>query len=188
MMKESAVSPVVGTMILLTVVIILAAVVSAFAGGVAGETKAAPSAEIAVYPAGSGGDFTLVFEHRGGDAVQTKDVKINTWVRLPDGGIAASTHSHLSNTSGYCDPEVRLPCVQMVDENGSPDPENFGDAVWRPGTVAVTGDAAATAEFLGLDRGALCTCMEREAVLEVELFHLPSGTMMQKSRMLLKEE
>jgi FlaG/FlaF family flagellin (archaellin) len=185
MTNESAVSPVVGTMILLTVVIILAAVVSAFAGGIAGETKAAPSAEIAVYPAGSGGDFTLVFEHRGGDAVQTGDVKINTWVRLPDGGMRAAVHSALSNTSSYGG--TRLPCVWGIDGNGDPCVEGFGTAVWRPGTVAVTGNFPATAEFLGLDETELRTCVRKEAVLEVELLHLPSGTVMQKSRMLLKE-
>ncbi|QYZ80324.1 type IV pilin [Methanofollis formosanus] len=184
MRNDAAVSPVVGTMILLTVVIILAAVVAAFAGGAAEVQQAAPEAEVAVYPAGSGDDVVLVFEHRGGDAVRTEDVKINTWVHLPDGGLAASAHTALSNRSACGDSRVRLPAVPG---DAPSDTREFGKAVWRPGMIAVTGDTAATAAFLGLGDATFRECVEKEAVLEVELLHLPSGTVMQKSTMLLKE-
>ena len=46
--KDDAVSPVVGVMLMLVVTIIIAAVVAAFAGGIATETKATPNAIIAV--------------------------------------------------------------------------------------------------------------------------------------------
>lgn len=46
--KDDAVSPVVGVMLMLVVTIIIAAVVAAFAGGIATETKATPSAILSV--------------------------------------------------------------------------------------------------------------------------------------------
>lgn len=183
--SDAAVSPVVGTMMLLAVVIILAAIVAAYAGGaVGGETKATPAAEIVVYPAGSGDMFTLVFEHRGGESIRTEDLKINTWVRLPDGGMRASAHTSASKPSTIED--VRLPCVTSPDGDLAMGSE-FGAATWRPGTVAVTGDAGATAEFLGLTRDELEDCVGSEAVLEVKVLHIPSGSVVQSSRMVLRE-
>ncbi|MBP2145326.1 flagellin-like protein [Methanofollis sp. W23] len=186
MRDDSAVSPVVGTMILLTVVVVLAALLAAFASGVAEEQKPAPSAEIAVYPAGRGGAFALLFEHRGGDAVKTEDIKIKTWVHLPDGRMKEATHASLSDTVAYAGEDLRLPC--SWSRNGSdPYRENFGDAVWLPGTVATTGNLETTGDFLGLESGDLKRCIEKEAVLEVKIFHLPSGTLVQTSTILMKE-
>ena len=45
-MKDDAVSPVVGVMIMLTVTVILAAVLTAFAGGFADTNLASPSADL----------------------------------------------------------------------------------------------------------------------------------------------
>jgi FlaG/FlaF family flagellin (archaellin) len=74
--KDSAVSPVVGVMLMLVVTIIIAAVVSAFAGGMAGHTSKAPQASIAATivlpPAGN----QTVFAHNGGDAFDLKDIKV----------------------------------------------------------------------------------------------------------------
>ncbi|MDD3621245.1 MAG: type IV pilin N-terminal domain-containing protein [Methanofollis sp.] len=187
MRDDSAVSPVVGTMILLTVVIILAALLAVFASGVAEEQKPAPSAEIAVYPAGSGEMFALLFEHRGGDAVKTEDIKIKTWVHLPDGGMKESTHSSLSDSVAYAGEDLRLPWSWSRNQTDDPYRENFGDAVWLPGTVATTGNLKTTGSFLGLESDDLKRCIEKEAVLEVKIFHLPSGTLVQTSTMLLKE-
>ena len=72
--EESAVSPVVGVMLMLVVTIIIAAVVSGFAGGLGGGTGKAPQASI---------DCTVdivhyqfIFEHKGGDAFALKDVEV----------------------------------------------------------------------------------------------------------------
>jgi FlaG/FlaF family flagellin (archaellin) len=75
--KESAVSPVVGVMLMLVVTIIIAAVVSVFAGGISGGASKAPQASIgatAIMPAA--GNQTI-FEHKGGDAFDLNSIKIS---------------------------------------------------------------------------------------------------------------
>jgi archaeal type IV pilus assembly protein PilA len=88
--NERAVSPVVGVMLMLVVTIIIAAVVSAFAGGMGGGAKTAPQASIMAksfevkyannmtvdatgHPAS---DIYVVFENRGGEAVNLNKIQI----------------------------------------------------------------------------------------------------------------
>jgi len=69
--NDSAVSPVVGVMLMLVVTIIIAAVVSAFAGGLGSGTNKQPSMEIrATYSNSSG----MTITHMGGDPVSTANV------------------------------------------------------------------------------------------------------------------
>lgn len=72
-MKERAVSPVVGVMLMLVVTIIIAALVSAFAGGMAKTSDKAPQAAIQGSFSQSNG---LTFYHNGGDTLTTKDLVI----------------------------------------------------------------------------------------------------------------
>lgn len=72
---EHAVSPVVGVMLMLVVTIIIAAVVSAFSGGLASDTKATPQASIDVKISTSGMQFKLL----SGDPLPTKDLAIITY-------------------------------------------------------------------------------------------------------------
>ena len=65
MKNESAVSPVVGVMLMLVVTIIIAAIVSAFAGGAVGGTSKAPQATIQEYSQSKG----MTITHSGGDAI-----------------------------------------------------------------------------------------------------------------------
>ena len=66
MKNESAVSPVVGVMLMLVVTIIIAAIVSAFAGGAVGGTSKAPQATIqGTYSQSKG----MTITHSGGDAI-----------------------------------------------------------------------------------------------------------------------
>jgi len=92
--RDSAVSPVVGVMLMLVVTIIIAAVVSGFAGGLVGENKKAPQASIKVspviefiqdtnpsnwvsdYPVGFTARNGLLFEHTGGDGFALADIAI----------------------------------------------------------------------------------------------------------------
>lgn len=103
-MNEAAVSPVVGVMLMLVVTIIIAAVVSAFAGGLSSDQSKAPQATLGVtpvlrdiqdtdttnwasdYPSGFSVDNGLLFENKGGDSfalsdidvqIQTQDTKIS---------------------------------------------------------------------------------------------------------------
>jgi FlaG/FlaF family flagellin (archaellin) len=66
--NEHAVSPVVGVMLMLVVTIIIAAVVSGFAGGLISGTEKSPQASIkADYSRSTG----LTISHMGGDAINT---------------------------------------------------------------------------------------------------------------------
>jgi len=92
---DSAVSPVVGVMLMLVVTIIIAAVVSGFAGSMASDQSMAPQATLsctpviegiedentttwwpAEYPNGFKANNGLVFEHKGGDSFGLDQIKV----------------------------------------------------------------------------------------------------------------
>ena len=103
--KEDAVSPVVGVMLMLVVTIIIAAVVTTFAGGLATETQATPNAVIAVddyvltkyggsYESGgetiyyTNYDLTdIVISSLSGDTLSTDDLSI-----VLEKGLASKTY------------------------------------------------------------------------------------------------
>jgi flagellin-like protein len=87
---EEGVSPVVGVMLMLAVTVIIAAIVSAAAGGLSGSQKKAPSAilEVHFYENRSYGTFSapaMTIEHVSGNALQTKDLSITTYFRNETG-------------------------------------------------------------------------------------------------------
>ncbi|MEN6609818.1 MAG: type IV pilin N-terminal domain-containing protein [Methanoregulaceae archaeon] len=90
MRKNDAVSPVVGVMLMLTVTIIIAAVVSATAGGYASTSGDAPSAvmDVRIYSANSSGFSTpgMVISHISGDVLATKNLMIVTYYTVPGTG------------------------------------------------------------------------------------------------------
>jgi len=93
--NDAAVSPVVGVMLMLVVTIIIAAVVSAFAGGIAGEQHKTPQSTLTAkgiiqdiqgtidpdtydltYPAGFTAANGLLFENTGGSTFSLNDIDI----------------------------------------------------------------------------------------------------------------
>jgi FlaG/FlaF family flagellin (archaellin) len=84
MMNEHAVSPVVGVMLMLVVTIIIAAVVSAFAGGLVAQKERAPQATLDCHITWDNGAMSGVagpiftMKHLGGDPINTKNVKLVT--------------------------------------------------------------------------------------------------------------
>jgi FlaG/FlaF family flagellin (archaellin) len=88
--NEHAVSPVVGVMLMLVVTIIIAAVVSAFAGGLAGTQQKTPNAVLDIHihalenqgaMVGWGNGYyvpTMTISEVSGDTIPTKDLKITT--------------------------------------------------------------------------------------------------------------
>ena len=90
---DSAVSPVVGVLLMLVVTIIIAAVVSGFAGGLVSTTQKAPAANIGMElntQANNGmGGFTktFTFTHKSGDVLNTKDLSIITYFVATNGTI-----------------------------------------------------------------------------------------------------
>lgn len=157
--RETAVSPVIGVMLLLAIVIILAAFVASFASGAVDAKEKAPSVDLAVYTAGSGDDFCLVFEHRGGDPVRVEDLKVTTWV-------------HGSQYSASHDGEE----LETL----------LGSDVLKAGGSLDTGGLETTDIFLELD-GELSDRIKESPAVEVAVYHLPSGALLHKSSLLLKE-
>ncbi len=79
---ESAVSPVVGVMLMLAITVMIAAIVSAAAGGLSESEKQAPGAllDVSIYAAkhypGENGDYSIpsmTIKHISGNILQTKD-------------------------------------------------------------------------------------------------------------------
>ena len=88
---DEGVSPVVGVMLMLSVTVIIAAIVSAAAGGLSGTEKKAPSAilEVHFYENRSYGENlysnTMTIEHISGNPLQTRDLSISTYFRNESG-------------------------------------------------------------------------------------------------------
>lgn len=92
--RDGAVSPVIGILLMLVVTIIIAAVVSGFAGSLASDQSTAPQITLSVrgviqnisdtdttnwqsdYPAGFEAANGLLFEHKGGDSFSLNDIYI----------------------------------------------------------------------------------------------------------------
>ncbi|HEX3001483.1 MAG TPA: type IV pilin N-terminal domain-containing protein, partial [Methanoregula sp.] len=84
--NEHAVSPVVGVMLMLSVTVIIAAIVSAAAGGLAGSDTRSPSAILDVHfyenrSYGSCSAPAITIEHISGSPLQTKDLTLATYFR-----------------------------------------------------------------------------------------------------------
>ena len=79
-MKDDAVSPVIGVMLMLSITIIIAAVLMAFAGGMADTKPATPSVDLSAEFVKSGEGIVLRLSHNGGDALNPKDIKVTAYV------------------------------------------------------------------------------------------------------------
>ncbi len=75
--KEPAVSPIIGVMLMLVVCIIIAAVVSGFAGGLTGVTDKAPQITMGVKVI-NGSSITI--SNQGGDPLDWQNIKIKTLI------------------------------------------------------------------------------------------------------------
>ena len=79
-MKDDAVSPVIGVMLMLSITIIIAAVLMAFAGGMADTKPSTPSVDLSAEFVKSGEDIVLRLSHNGGDALNPKDIRVTAYV------------------------------------------------------------------------------------------------------------
>ncbi|WP_052418776.1 type IV pilin N-terminal domain-containing protein [Methanolacinia paynteri] len=182
---EDAVSAVIGVMLMLAVTIIIASTVAAFAGGASTTFEDTPAASLAVYCDGSvdDGTFNIIFDHLGGDKISTDDLKIITWIDDGSGDPIKSDHT-LSSECSSLYPYLRLPYVYDSQVSGSNNSE-FGEALWKPGTVAGTRDADATEEFLNIPEDKTLDDYEGSPV-EVTIVYLPSGNTILKTEFLLE--
>ena len=79
-MKDDAVSPVIGVMLMLSITIIIAAVLMAFAGGMADTKPATPSVDLSAEFVKNGSDIVLRLSHNGGDTLNPKDIRVTAYV------------------------------------------------------------------------------------------------------------
>lgn len=181
--NETAVSPVIGVILMISITLVIAATLSAFAGGSSASLEKTPSATIAVRSAGEGEDFSLLFEHQGGDVLRTDDLEIVTWVKTGTDSTVKHTQVADADRSDRVHPSMRLPYV-YESQSDSTDRE-FGTAVWRPGTVAGTGNLPATAEFLGMSEDDLSGLIAKDTPIEVDIVYLPTGNLLAKTEFIL---
>jgi archaeal type IV pilus assembly protein PilA len=73
--NDSAVSPVIGVMLMIVVTIIIAAVVAAFSGGISSDQKKTPNAVFTVAGV-STSDGTVTFQQTGGDELALNEILI----------------------------------------------------------------------------------------------------------------
>jgi len=163
--RNDAVSPVVGVMLMLSITIMIAAIVSAAAGGLSSTEKKAPSAilDVAIFSSktyGTGSDTysvpALTISHISGNVLQTKDLSIVLYYRNPvTGGTIKGnlTGEHaVEGRTGWPDFTSGDYCgvLFLNDENrfgGGPiKPDAAGYASWfgnasasfRPGDILIT--------------------------------------------------
>ncbi len=161
---ENAVSPVIGVMLMIVVTIIIAAVVSAFAGGFADDQKKTPSAQIDVQiqpvkdssVTYTGWGSQVLFTHKGGDPIKTRDLLITVWDQNGDKHVTDGR-----NTS------ILYPC-KFVNGN-CPDAGAFGNTTWMNGDILATNSASSTATILGSGT------LSQGTVVTVDIVYIPSN-------------
>ena len=199
--SDDGVSPVVGVMLMLSVTVIIAAIVSAAAGGLSGTEKKAPSAilEVHFYENRSYGDNlfsnAMTIEHISGNALQTKDLSITTYFRNESGLVKGSLVGEKAVPVGskYCG-------VLFINDQarfeGSPlRSSDTGYRSWfgNASAVLMAGDVLVTPaqyyssshENLALDSilnfrtydssGTVSNGYRAGAVITVKIVHIPSG-------------
>ena len=157
---DRAVSPVVGVMLMLSITVMIAAIVSAAAGGLSGTEKKAPSAilDIAIYAAKDYGGYSvpsMTIKHINGNVLQTKDLQIILYYRTPSGTMVKGNLSGENAVSGddawgsytsmrYCgvlfmNDENRFGSDTLQDSDAG-NSNWFGNAsaTFRPGDILVT--------------------------------------------------
>lgn len=157
-MRDDAVSPVIGVMLMLSITIILAAVLMAFAGGMADTKPATPSVDLSAAFVKNGSDeIVLCVSHNGGDALNPDDIKVTAYVR---NAAASGTPLIIKDFIG-------------------------DDTAWNAGETLVI-DKDKTAELLGLAAEAVNTAAETSAPVEIGIYHIPSSNVIYHADILLE--
>lgn len=181
-----AVSPVVGVMLMLVVTIIIAAVVSAFSGGLAGTQQKAPQASIDVrFMQDDGGmgsaymNWKMTFAHLSGDTIQTKDLNIITYYTLSNGSVVKHTQTPISDaTDLYGNSKLtRVPFLndQSLGRSGNNPSMDFGNYTWKTGDILSSGSDEGTSAILGFNITSDEHDFRSGTVVDVKILHVPSG-------------
>ena len=155
-MKDDAVSPVIGVMLMLSITIIIAAVLMAFAGGMADTKPSTPSVDLSAEFVKSGEGIVLRLSHNGGDALNPKDIKVTAY--------AASAPS-----SG--EPLIIKDLIPA------------DDTAWNAGE-SITLDAEKTKSLLGIDN--VNSAAEKSTPVEIGIYHTPSTNVIYHATILIE--
>ncbi|MDO9539825.1 MAG: type IV pilin N-terminal domain-containing protein [Methanocalculus sp.] len=156
--RDTAVSPVVGVMLMLAITVMIAAIVSAAAGGLSGTEKKAPSAilDITIYASKDYSGYSLpslIIKHISGNVLATKDLQIILYYRTPSGTIVKGNLSgqyavsgvwSIYNSGKYCgvlfiNDENRFGSDTLQDSaKGYANWFGNASATFRPGDILVT--------------------------------------------------
>ncbi|WP_157199070.1 type IV pilin N-terminal domain-containing protein [Methanolacinia paynteri] len=185
--SSEAVSPVIGVMLMLVVTIIIAAAVSAYAGGMVSDQKETPTAQLDVELKSEGTYPKLVFTHLGGDSLDTSELKIITYfhdiTRTIDGTTLTGIYKHTTDGSlNPMDPENYFDAADyetgngsLISNNGYPCTISNGEPVkyWGNSTM-MPGDIYTTIDQASL-RSVITVGTVGDEPIEVEIIHIPSG-------------
>ncbi|ABN07698.1 hypothetical protein Mlab_1534 [Methanocorpusculum labreanum Z] len=188
--RDSAVSPVVGVMLMLVVTIIVAALVAAFAGGIGTTTEAAPTAslDVSLFI----GPGSAMIENIAGDTLPTKDLLITVSYDVPvkfanknldhggetiihtiDGGLEPVAENDLDTTlAGY--PFV----YQITNNNATVSKRTVNNQLFGQADL-VSGSSIAfdLNYFTGFDtKKALTYGIDTGTTFHVTIVHIPTST------------
>ena len=155
-MKDDAVSPVIGVMLMLSITIIIAAVLMAFAGGMADTKPATPSVDLSAEFVKSGEGIVLRLSHNGGDALNPKDIKVTAYVAS-------------ASSSGE----------QLIIKDLIP----VDDTAWNAGeSILLTADK--TKSLLGIDD--VSSAAKKSTPVEIGIYHIPSTNVIYHATILIE--
>ena len=155
-MKDDAVSPVIGVMLMLSITIIIAAVLMAFAGGMADTKPATPSVDLSAEFVKSGEGIVLRLSHNGGDALNPKDIRVTAYVTT-------------EMSSGE----------QLIIKDLIP----ADDTAWNAGeSILLTADK--TKSLLGIDN--VNSAAKKSTPVEIGIYHTPSTNVIYHATILIE--
>ena len=157
-MKDDAVSPVIGVMLMLSITIILAAVLMAFAGGMADTKPSTPSVDLSAEFVKSGEDIVLRLSHNGGDALNPKDIKVTAYVTTLDASSESITLSGL-----------------------------ITEPSWKAGDIIILTDDD-TLSILGIEKSEMNNAAELSTPVDIRIHHIPSSEVIMQTTILMEKK
>lgn len=157
--KNDAVSAVVGVMMILTITIISAAIIAAFSVGVLSNSEPQPSVDLSVSTAGNNDSFRIMFEHLGGDILETSEIKITLFVKHPDRE----------------DTSVSFVMSDITEKTN-----------WGAGEIISTENALNTSKILKMTPAELNEAIKMSLPLSVNIYHTPSSVLIHGSEILFE--
>lgn len=174
--KEDAVSPVIGVMLMIVVTIIIAAIVSAFAGDLSGgnDKKTAPMASIQCQIQKTDtNNAVLTMKHISGDAINTQYTRIMVSYIDPTGTPKQNRYNPVSvagfsNSTGSTSAVVPYLTDAKIGEVGDPK-TNYGGYIWVPGEIITTGNTAGFLAVTKMDQVYITNTLKPGQIINVKL-------------------